>query len=194
MVKWCNDNDFFIATYFHNPCSVVYFSLISSSHIKRKIINGNNVTWTTTFMAHLNTFLRFFLKKEKKKMKVCLFLIGAAKRESGYDTRWKSSCSAITGACAKWTVLMKRPENNFRLWGRRKFNLLIAKLGAYGFDTQTLYYIESYLDNRKQRVRVNSNFSSWKEIIAGVLQGSILGLLLFNIIVSDLSLLSLVPI
>ena len=33
--------------------------------------------------------------------------------------------------------------------------LLIAKLGTCGFDTKALY-----LDNRKQRVRVNSNFSS----------------------------------
>ena len=33
---------------------------------------------------------------------------------------------------------------------------------------------------------MNSNFSSWKEIIAGVLQGSVLGPLLFNILVNDL--------
>ena len=64
--------------------------------------------------------------------------------------------------------------------------LLIAKLGAYGFDAKDLYYIKSYLDNRKQRVRVNNNFSSWQEIIAGVQPGSILGPLLFNIFVNDL--------
>ena len=61
--------------------------------------------------------------------------------------------------------------------------LLTAKLGDYGFDTKALYYIKSYLDNR---VRVNSNFSSWQEIIARVLQGSILGSLLFNIFVNYL--------
>ena len=38
--------------------------------------------------------------------------------------------------------------------------LLIAKLGAYGFNKKALYYIKSYLNNRKQRDRVNSNFSS----------------------------------
>ena len=59
-------------------------------------------------------------------------------------------------------------------------NLLITKLGAYGFDTKALYCIKSYLDNRKRRIRVNNNFSSWQEIIDEVPQGSILGPLLLT--------------
>ena len=48
------------------------------------------------------------------------------------------------------------------------------------------YYFSYYLSDRYQRVRVNSNYSSWSEIICGVPQGSILGPLLFNIYLSEL--------
>ena len=61
-------------------------------------------------------------------------------------------------------------------------DLLIAKLGAYGFETDALRYMKSYLTNRKQRVRVNKNFSEWERITTD----SILGPLLFNIFLNDL--------
>ena len=35
-------------------------------------------------------------------------------------------------------------------------DLIIAKLAAYGFDTNALKLIHNYLSNRKQRVKVNS--------------------------------------
>ena len=65
-------------------------------------------------------------------------------------------------------------------------DLLIAKLEAFGFDYNSLKLIHSYLSNRYQRVKVNSNYSSWSEIIFGVPQGSILGPLFFNIYLCDL--------
>ena len=59
--------------------------------------------------------------------------------------------------------------------------LLIAKLEAYGFDSKSLTYILSYLQDKKQRTKMNASFSSWSSIKPGVPQGSILDPLLFNI-------------
>ena len=70
--------------------------------------------------------------------------------------------------------------------GTLNHNLLIAKLGAYGFERDSLSFMKSYLNDRQQWVRVNNNFSSSENIIAGVLQSSILGPLLFNIFINDL--------
>ena len=65
-------------------------------------------------------------------------------------------------------------------------DLFIVKLGAYGFETDALRYMKSYLTNRKQRLRVNKTFSESERITTGVPQGSILGPQLFNICLNDL--------
>ena len=64
--------------------------------------------------------------------------------------------------------------------------LLIAKLGAYGVDVKSFKLIQKYLSNRKQRIKVGNAYSSWKRILYGVPQGSILGSLIFNIFLCDL--------
>ena len=65
-------------------------------------------------------------------------------------------------------------------------DLLIAKLKAYGFSKEVLKLMKSYLKSRKQKVQINNKFSSERNVIAGVLQGSIDGPLLFNLFMDDL--------
>ena len=60
-------------------------------------------------------------------------------------------------------------------------DLLIEKLHVYSFDKSSLKLFFSYLDKRWHRSKINRNFGSWEELLQGTLQGSVLGLLLFNV-------------
>ena len=65
-------------------------------------------------------------------------------------------------------------------------DLLIAKLNAYGFSLPALKLIRDYLLNRKQTTRINNSYSTWREIVLGVTEGSIIGPLFCNIFFADL--------
>ena len=65
------------------------------------------------------------------------------------------------------------------------YDLLIAKLKAYGFSSNALLFMLSYLKTGSQ-YQNNSLFSTWKKIIVGVPKGSILRHLLFNIFLNDI--------
>ena len=64
---------------------------------------------------------------------------------------------------------------------------LIYKIKSIGISGPLLKLIESFLSNRYQRVLFNGQSSTCLPIIAGVLQGSILGPLFFLMYINDLS-------
>ena len=64
---------------------------------------------------------------------------------------------------------------------------LIYKLSCYGIEGKALKILQSFLNNRYQRVVLNGQSSNWEKINAGVPQGSILGPLLFLIYINDIT-------
>ena len=55
-------------------------------------------------------------------------------------------------------------------------DLLITKLDAYGFDLPPLKFLNSYLSNRKQRIKINNAFSDLTDLHFGVPQRLIIRL------------------
>ena len=64
--------------------------------------------------------------------------------------------------------------------------LILAKLKAAGFRDDSLEWIFSYLNGRSQKVITSEGESEWGALVNGVPQGSVLGPLLFTVLVSDL--------
>ena len=65
-------------------------------------------------------------------------------------------------------------------------DLLIKKLDAYGFDTESRSWICSYLTSRSQQVYIDGAESEFLDVSIGVPQGSILGPLHYVICTNEL--------
>ena len=64
--------------------------------------------------------------------------------------------------------------------------ILFAKLKKLGFHFEAISWIVSYLTDRKQKVQTLDDESGWEDVLNGVPQGSVLGPLLFSIMVHDI--------
>ena len=64
--------------------------------------------------------------------------------------------------------------------------LLIAKLHAYEFSIEALEVLLSYQQEKWKRVKINTTFNSWTQLLQEVPQRSVLGPIVFNIYINDM--------
>ena len=98
-----------------------------------------------------------------------------------------SRCVFWKGFCT--TLLVSKKALLPDLWkafDTLPHEVLIAEFNAHRFRLKALKLMNNYLSQVNQRTKINESSSSWEQIIFGVFQGSVLGPILFKIVLSDL--------
>ena len=106
----------------------------------------------------------------------------------------RSCTSQLLTALNDWTYSIDQgyPTDVIYFDFRKTFDTVphtrpLLKLKEYGINGNLLCWLDGFLSNRRQCVLINESFSQLSDVtISGVLQGSVLGPLLFTVYVNDL--------
>ena len=95
---------------------------------------------------------------------------------------YNTFCKALDDGLEVRAVFCDVSKAFDRVWHKG----LLLKLSSVGITGKLLDWFCNYLSDRKQRVVLPKDKSEWISISAGVLQGSILGPLLFLVYINDI--------
>ena len=105
----------------------------------------------------------------------------------------KSTTLQLLKVLDEWTEMLENGHNIDILYTdfQKAFdsvphNRLLLKLNSFGLCSNVLNWIKSFLTGRKQRVNIKGRKSLWAKVLGGVLQGSVLGPLLFILYINDI--------